>query len=278
VPGPGARKAHLVRGPEADGYRGLGEKTVDQIRATSLPPGDERRAESGVPDDAKAIPLNSFADIFELKNYRSELLAIDRMGERKVDNLLAGIEDAKKRGLGRLLAGMGIRHVGDTTAKLLSRRYPDLDALLAASVRDLMPNAKLSEDEASKLGIPRDPPGGQETGLGKDTAPVVHDYLHSAAAKKTFNELRKVGVDVSSHDYAAGKKKIEAGSNAFAGKTIVLTGTLENYERTALSEVLESLGAKVSGSVSKKTDLVVAGKEAGFQTGQGPGTRRCRVG
>jgi DNA ligase (NAD+) len=75
---------------------GLGEKTVDQIRT------DGR------------IPLNTFADIFHLHEHRAALLEIDRMGEKKVDNLLAGIEAAKSRGLGRLLAGMGIRHVGET--------------------------------------------------------------------------------------------------------------------------------------------------------------------
>lgn len=221
---------------------GLGEKTVDQIRAESK------------------VPLNSFADIFRLKEHREELLKLDRMGEKKVDNLLEGIEQAKSRGLGRLLAGMGIRHVGDTTAKLLSRRYADLDALLKASVRDLMPNAKLSQKDADELGIPRDPPGGQETGLGRDTAPVVHEYLHSAAAQKTFAELRGVGVNLASADF---KEVAKAAAGPLAGKTMVITGTLDAYGRDELAAILEGLGAKVSGSVSKNTSVVIVGREAG---------------
>jgi len=224
---------------------GLGEQTVDQIRAHST------------------VPLNSFADIFRLKDHKQALLGLERMGEKKVDNLLAGIEAAKSRGLGRVLAGLGIRHVGDTTAKMLARLFPDVDALLAASVEHLMPRA-LKKDRALSLGFPEDPQDRPETGLGKDTAPAVHAYLHSRAARRTFDELRESGVDLSSRDHVKpGQKPSRASSGRFAGKTIVLTGTLENYERGDLSEVLESLGAKVSGSVSKKTDLVVYGASPG---------------
>ncbi len=222
---------------------GLGEKTVDQIRAESK------------------VPLNTFGDIFRLAKHRDELIGLERMGEKKVDNLLEGIENAKKRGLRHVLAGMGIRHVGETTSKFLARRYPDLDALLAASVRDLMPNAKLTSEEAKQLGVAAEGSGGQETGLGKDTAPAVHAYLHSKAAHHTFEDLRKEGVNLTSQDYRAPGAVKAAGP--FAGKTIVLTGSLDNYERDALKAILEAQGAKVSGSVSSKTTLVIAGKEAG---------------
>jgi DNA ligase (NAD+) len=232
---------------------GLGEKTIDQIRASTA-----------------SIPLNTFADIFRLHEHREALVGIDRMGEKKVDNLLVGIEAAKSRGLGRLLGSMGIRHVGDTTGKLVARRYKNLEALLAASVRDLMPNTKLSKKEAAALGVDPDPPGGQETGLGKDTAPIIHAYLHSPAARRTFDELRAVGVDFASKDFrdpilgsTSGPGPEVAGSSTFAGKTIVLTGTLEGFDRQTLAEKLEALGAKVSGSVSNKTHLVIAGESAG---------------
>lgn len=221
---------------------GLGEKTIDQIRTESK------------------VPLNTFGDVFRLRKHRDELLALDRMGEKKVDNLLEGIEQAKGRGLARLLAGMGIRYVGDTTGKLLARRYKDLDALLAASVRDLMPNAKLSADEAKQLGIEAEGPGGQETGLGKDTAPAVHAYLHSDVAQSTFKDLRSLGVDLTSKDFAAA---VSASKGPLVGKTFVITGTLDAYEREELKGVLEKLGAKVSGSVSSKTSVVVVGREAG---------------
>jgi DNA ligase (NAD+) len=221
---------------------GLGEKTIDQIRAES------------------SIPLSTFADIFRLANHRDALLQIDRMGEKKADNILKGIETAKSRGLARLLAGMGIRHIGDTTSRLLARRFPSLDALLAASELELRPKS-LSKDEARQLGLSEDPSRRPETGLGKDTAPVVHAYFHSERAAHTFADLRALGVNLDSVDYVP--EGAQPTSGPFAGKTIVITGTLQSYERTELTELLEKLGAKVSGSVSKKTSLVIAGESAG---------------
>jgi DNA ligase (NAD+) len=247
---------------------GLGEKTVDQIRATALEPGDPRRAEHGVPDDVPPIPLNSFADIFRLKDHRDSLLRLERMGEKKVDNLLAGIEAAKGRGLARVLAGMGIRHVGDATAKLLARQFPDIDALLAAEEPQLRPKA-MTKEEARRYGLPEDPRQRPETGLGAETAPVVYAYLHSKAARRTFDELRRVGVDLAARGPGRVGGAARGGGGAggeaseFAGKTVVLTGTLASYEREDLKEVLESLGARVSGSVSGKTDLVIAGDSPG---------------
>lgn len=246
---------------------GLGEKTVDQIRATALPKsgaqGDERRA-AGVPDDAPVIPLNTFADIFRLKDHRDALLLLDRMGEKKVDNLLAGIEDARSRGLARVLAGMGIRHVGDATARLLARAFPDLEALLEADVAALMPTAvaNMSDARRARLGITRVPSDSYETGLGEETAPAVREYLHSKAAERTFSDLRSVGVDLTSRDYVKPGQKPRA-AGAFAGKTIVLTGTLDGFEREELKGRLEALGAKVTGSVSSKTDVVIVGRDAG---------------
>lgn len=156
---------------------------------------------------------------------------------------------------------MGIHHVGAATAKSIARLYPDLDALLAASEPQLRPKS-LNKTEAVELGFDPDPKDRPETGLGKDTAPIVHAYLHSKPAKKAFDALRKVGVDLSSHDYKKPGAK-PAKDSPFAGKTIVLTGTLESYERNDLKDLLESLGAKVTGSVSKNTDLVIVGESPG---------------
>lgn len=235
---------------------GLGEKTVDQIRATQWPTDDPRRAEAGVPADAVAIPLGTFADVFRLGEHRTALLKLERMGEKKVENLLAGIEAAKRRGLAKVLAGMGIRHVGETISKQLARRYGDLESLLAASVRDLMPNTKLTKAEAARLDASVEPPGGEETGLGKDTAPIVHAYLHSPAAQRTFRELAAAGVDLTN-------PRAAKASGVLTGKTMVITGTLEAFERETLKGHLEALGAKVSGSVSKKTSVLIAGASAG---------------
>ncbi len=225
---------------------GLGEKTIDLIRTQSK------------------IPLNAFGDIFRLKDHRDALIALDRMGEKKVDNLLEGIEASKSRGLAKLLAGMGIRHIGDVTGKLLARRYKDLDALLEAREKELRPKT-LKKEEAIALGFPEEPTERPETGLGKDTAPAFHAYLHSKVGRHTFHDLRSLGIDMTSKDYIdpSAKESRNVVKSAFTGKTIVLTGTLENYERDDLKNILESLGAKVTGSVSAKTDLVIVGASAG---------------
>lgn len=226
---------------------GLGEKTVDQIR------------------ESKGIPLNSFADIFRLAAHRAALTELDRMGEKKIDNLLAGIEEAKSRGLARVLAGMGIRHVGDSTARALARRFASLEELLAAPVWALMPQAvnRMSKPRRRALIGSEEPLAEScDTGLGEDTAPIVHAYLHSEVAQRTFKDLAEAGVDLSSKDVAAAREPAPADS-PFIGKTIVLTGSLEAFDRTAMTERLERLGAKVSSSVSKKTSIVVAGPGAG---------------
>ncbi len=199
---------------------GLGEKTIDQIRGES------------------DIPLNHFADIFRLPLYRAKLLDIERMGEKKVDNLIAGIEEAKQRPLSRLLGSLGIRHVGASNAKLLARQFESIDGLLDATPEQL---------ESIE-------------GFGPIRAEVVARYLRSDAGRATFDKLRNVGVTMPNPDFRAGAS---AANGPFAGKTIVLTGTLERFERADLSEKLEALGAKVTGSVSKKTDLVIAGASAG---------------
>ncbi|GAB4516270.1 MAG: NAD-dependent DNA ligase LigA [Phycisphaerales bacterium] len=229
---------------------GLGEKTVLQIL------------------DDSDIPLRHFADIFSLKEHRGQLLELERMGEKKVDNLLAGIESAKDRGLARVLAGMGIRHVGESTSKALAREFGSIDALLDAHEWELRPRTITTKSEQENLRkrhegddvrlsrLERQP----ETGLGALTAPIVHAYLHSDAARRTFEDLRAHGVRLTedTHTTAAGSHNAY-----FEGKTVVLTGTLEAFTRDELKDMLEAMGAKVSGSVSKKTDLVIAGEKAG---------------
>jgi DNA ligase (NAD+) len=200
---------------------GLGEKTIDQIR------------ESG------KIPLDHFADVFRLARHRDALLALDRMGEKKVDNLLAGVEAAKQRPLGRVLGSLGIRHIGGANAKLLARRFATIEDLQRASAADI---------EAVE-------------GFGPVRAEVIHRYLASEVGRRTFRSLREVGLPLENPDVRAAAAA--PADSVFAGKTIVLTGTLESYERGALSEVLEGLGAKVTGTVSKKTHLVIAGENAG---------------
>ncbi len=199
---------------------GLGERTIDQIRA------------------AEGIPLDHFADIFRLAEHRAALLELERMGEKKVDNMLASIEAVKTRPLARVLAGLGIRHLGGTNARLLAREFETLDDLLAADA------ARLEEIE----------------GFGPVRAEVVHRVLHSEAGRRAVDALRDVGLEMPNPDYVADVERVDS---PVAGKTVVLTGSLEGMTRDEAKTALERLGATVTGSVSKRTDVVVAGASPG---------------
>tara|TARA_R110002072_G_scaffold42064_21_gene118944 strand:+ start:229732 stop:231933 length:2202 start_codon:yes stop_codon:yes gene_type:complete len=222
----------------------LGESTIDVIRASD-------------------IPLNHFADIFRLKDHKAALLELDRLGEKKVENLLSSIEASKGRGLSKLLSGMGIRHVGATTAKSLAKVFKSYHELLDAKLWQLMPMAvnRMSQKKREELTGTKDKIESEyETGLGADTAPLFFAYLHSKPALDTFEQFKALELDLNSHDFVDPSATIDS---PITGKTIVLTGSLEHSTRTELAQILESLGAKVSGSVSKNTDIVIAGAKAG---------------
>jgi DNA ligase (NAD+) len=182
--------------------------------------------------------VHHFADLYALK--LEQLIELDRMGEKSAMNLLAGIEESKSRGLAKLLGSLGIRHIGSSTSRTLAKHFIDMDALRGATEADL-------------TAVPD---------VGPIVAHSLHSWLHSAVGRGAIERLEKAGVDMKSREYHAARKAAEAGG-PFAGKTIVLTGTLANFKREELAEKLQSLGAKVTGSVSKKTDLVIAGEEAG---------------
>lgn len=195
---------------------GMGEKLVDQLVDAGL--------------------VHHFADVFTLS--REQLLQLERMGEKSAENLLNGIERSKSLGLHRVVAGLGIRHIGTAASKTLARHFTDGRALLRASLEEL-------------IALPD---------FGEITATGLHMFLQSPQGQETFERLSSVGVDLSSPLFTEQRGSTDS---PFADKTIVLTGTLENFGRQELSERLESLGAKVSGSVSRKTDLVIAGENAG---------------
>jgi DNA ligase (NAD+) len=207
---------------------GLGERIVDQL------------VDAGV--------VRGFADVFALdpavladlttESERDGRVTRRRLGEKTAASIVAGAEAAKRRGLARLLAALGIRHLGSATARSLARAYPDMDALLAATPVDL-----------ERI---RD--------IGAVTAPSIHHDLHAPAMRRAIEALRRAGVDFASPMYAPAG---EAPSSAFAGRTVVLTGELEALDRRTATERLEALGAKVAGSVSRKTSLVIAGPGAG---------------
>ncbi|MEM6458687.1 MAG: NAD-dependent DNA ligase LigA [Planctomycetota bacterium] len=215
------RLAHFVGRSQMD-IDALGEKTIKQL------------ADAGL--------LNRLGDIFRLHEHRDTLLTLERMAEKKVENLLAGVESAKARGLARVLAGLTVRHVGATAARTFARAFGSADALQQASLEDL----EALDD------------------VGPVTAKSLHDFLQSNTGRATLAELRDAGVDLTepqSPPAAAGGTARE--DSPFANITVVLTGTLERFTRPDLKARLEALGAKVTGSVSKNTDLVIAGESAG---------------
>jgi DNA ligase (NAD+) len=201
---------------------GLGEKIVLQL------------ADAGL--------LNSFGDLFTLHQHRAQLLQLDRMGEKKVDNLLAGIEAAKGRGLERVLCGLGVRHVGSTVSKILAKQYRSIDALQAATCAEIQ-------------SFKRD---GEESGIGPEIAASLHHFLSSAAGRAVVQELRSAGVLLESTS-----AELAPTSQIFAGKTFVVTGKLEKYAREEIHALVEQHGGKAGSSVSRQTDYLVAGEKAG---------------
>ena len=195
----------------------LGDKSVHQLADTHL--------------------LQSFGDIYQLKEHRSELVELDGMGEKKIDKLLAGIEDSKQRGLARVLAGLSIRHVGSRAAQILAHEFGSLDELTARSKEEL---AEINE-------------------IGPTTAASVYGFLHSESGQHVIAELRQADVTLTSPRCVPRATIV----SPFVGKTIVLTGSFEKFTRQTLAVMLESLGAKVTASVSKNTDLIIAGESPG---------------
>lgn len=192
---------------------GLGDKLVEQLVDAHL--------------------VNTPADLYKL-----ELLAminLERMGEKSAVNLLAAIERSKQTTLARFIFALGIRNVGETTAKDLAKHFGSLDNLLAADLESLR----------------------QVRDVGPVVAQSMADFLAQAHNREVIEQLRAAGVQWTEHAVAL------PGEQPLLGKTFVLTGTLSSITREAAKEKLELLGAKVSGSVSKKTHYVVAGAEAG---------------
>lgn len=174
------------------------------------------------------------ADLYSLK--LSAVSALERMGEKSAQNFLQGVEQSKSRDLWRLIYGLGILHVGAGVAKALGRCFAMLDDMFAASVDQLTH----CED------------------VGEVIAESVVQWHGDARNRQLIEKLRKAGLNFRSELF---QPQAQAGS--LAGKTFVLTGTLPNLKREEATARIEAAGGKVSGSVSKKTDYVVAGEEAG---------------
>ncbi|NBI82703.1 NAD-dependent DNA ligase LigA [Clostridiaceae bacterium] len=175
--------------------------------------------------------VKSAADLYTLEAAQVEQL--ERMGKKSANNLIAGISDSKSRDLSRLLFAFGIRHVGQKAGKILSNHFGSLDAVLSAS-----------EEEMTEI---RD--------IGATTAQSIAQWRGQEQSRHLIERLRAAGVNFTGEQTAE--------SDLFAGKTIVVTGTLATLSRKDATDLIEKLGGKASGSVSKKTSFVVAGEAAG---------------
>ncbi|UZJ78679.1 NAD-dependent DNA ligase LigA [Fictibacillus sp. KU28468] len=196
---------------------GLGEKVIAQLFRENL--------------------IQDVADLFKLK--KEELLKLERMGEKSVDNLLDAIEKSKENSLERLLFGLGIRHVGAKAAKTIAQVFETMDRLSSAAKEEL-----IAIDE-----------------VGEKMADSVELYFDKPEVAELITDLKESGVNM---EYKGPRVvRAEDVDSYFAGKTIVLTGKLSVLNRNEAKEKLETLGGKVTGSVSKNTDLLIAGEDAG---------------
>ena len=192
---------------------GLGDKLVDQL--------------------VDANVIRTLPDLYRLG--LTSLIALERMAEKSAQNVLAALEKSKQTTLPRFLFGLGLRHVGEATAKDLARHFGTLDAIMDASVEQLL----------------------QVPDVGPVVAQSLHTFFQQPHNREVVEQLRACGVTWPEGAPA------ERAPQVLAGKTVVLTGTLPTLSRDAAKDMLEAAGAKVAGSVSKKTSYVVAGEDAG---------------
>jgi DNA ligase (NAD+) len=214
---PAQRKQALLHfaGRRAMDIEGLGDKLVDQL------------VDSGL--------IRTLPELYTLGV--AKLTALERMGEKSAQNLVANLEKSKKATFQRFLYALGIRQVGESTARDLARHFGSMDRLMDASVEQL-------------LEVPD---------VGPIVAQSIRTFFDQPHNREAVEQLRAAGIQWEEHD---GAQKQE-GPQPLAGKTLVLTGTLPTLSRDEAKALVEAAGGKVSGSVSKKTSWVVAGEEAG---------------
>lgn len=179
------------------------------------------------------------ADLYHLTPL--ELSEMERMGERSADNLVQAIDATRRRPLANLVFGLGIRFVGETVAKLVVQRYPSMDALCQAT-----------RDELEAI-----------DGVGEVVAGSLVEFMGEQKNLELIERLKAVGLNMERLAEEAPPARAAVESSPFAGKTCVITGTLESMPRDEGEALIEKLGGKATGSVSKKTDLVIAGPGAG---------------
>ncbi|MGQ9797909.1 MAG: NAD-dependent DNA ligase LigA [Ignavibacterium sp.] len=179
--------------------------------------------------------LKTFSDIYELKNHRDELIQIERLGEKSIDNLLNAIEKSKSQPFEKVLFALGIRYVGAGVAQKLAEHFGSIDALINASEEEI-----LSVYE-----------------IGPSISRSVKQFFSDKYNLELIEKLKKAGLNFSSEQ----KKPVK--DNFFKEKTFVLTGTLSSFSRDEAAARIKKLGGKIASAVSKNTDYVIAGEKAG---------------
>ncbi len=180
--------------------------------------------------------VHNFAELYDLTV--DQVKDLERMGDKSAQNLIDALEASKQQPLSRLLNALGIRHVGERTAEILAEEYETLDAVMEAGAEDL-------------ANIPD---------VGDVVARSIHDFFHTEENRALMQALKEHGLNTKEPKRAQAEP---AGGNPFFGKTIVATGSLENYTRDGIKERIKQLGGKPASSVSKKTSYLIAGEKAG---------------
>jgi len=218
---PAQRKEAILHfaGRRAMDVEGLGDKLVDQLVDGGL--------------------IRTLPELYTLG--LAKLCALDRMGDKSAANLLAGLEASKRTTLGRFLYALGIRHIGETTAKDLARHFGKLDRIIEATEAQLL----------------------EVNDVGPVVAHSVRSFFDQPHHREIIEQLRAVGISWEETEGVAVAAPDATGIAGVTGRTFVLTGTLPTLTRDAAKELIEAAGGKVTGSVSKKTNYVVAGSEAG---------------
>ena len=176
--------------------------------------------------------VTKISDIYELE--LEDVASLKKNGKKFAQNLIDAINNSKANDLSKLLTGLGIRHIGAKSAKALARKYRSMDNLMNASLEELS----------------------VQNDIGEVMAKSIYEFFHEEQTIDLINKLKDAGVNMESLEE-------ESDDNRFEGMTFVLTGTLTKYSRTEASDIIEKMGGKTSGSVSKKTTYVLAGEDAG---------------
>ncbi len=180
--------------------------------------------------------VHNVADLYHLTP--ADLSQLDHFKEKSINNLLTAIDNSKQNSVELLLTGLGIDHVGAKAARLICRKFKNLSKIMAAGVQDI---AEIDT-------------------IGMTIAESLTTYFAQPSAQKLVEELQESGLNMN---YLGADEPEEIKDNYFKGKTVVLTGKLAHYTRSEFTKKLQALGAKVTGSVSKKTNYVIYGKDAG---------------